>query len=276
MMGKWVSYFPYATKVIVTLGTGQEGSDKKMKSNATSRDGYTGSWSNTFWPHEESKRQDPTDDEWDVEDSEWEPVKPYYKSEPVNTPPTAPEQEGKTEESLAIPEPELNTSNESLALTKPGPEIIIQPRAIVWVNIITPKTLPKPTSNIIDESPADPKPDPPPPAPQTPDTIQDITKAQDHARPRNNHRTYRPKIKWKEVERILATSKGDHQLVTSKGGNVYRGRTVWLKGCVGILQCGQPNGLLSYRITIGDARATRIGKKDVDGKTRRDKRWMIT
>ena len=45
---------------------------------------------------------------------------------------------------------------------------------------------------------------------------------------------------------------------------------------------GQPNGLLSYRITIGDymitigdARATRIGKKSVGGKTRRDKRWMI-
>ena len=83
-------------------------------------------------------------------------------------------------------------------------------------------------------------------------------------------RTSSTKIKWKEVERILATSKGDHQLVTSKGGNVYRGRTVWLKGCVGagMLQCGQPNGLLSYRITIGDhmitigdARATRIGKR---------------
>ena len=45
---------------------------------------------------------------------------------------------------------------------------------------------------------------------------------------------------------------------------------------VGMLQCGQPTGLLSYRITIGNARATRIGKKEVGGKTRRDKRWMIT
>ena len=185
----------------------------------------------------------------------------------VNTPPTAPEQEGKTEESLVIPEPELNTSNESLALTRPRPKIIIQPRAIVWVNIITPKTLPKPTLNIIDKSPADPKPDPPPPAPQTPDTIQDITKAQDHARPRNNHRTYRPKIKWKEVERILATSKGDHQLVISKGGNVSGEDRLAERVCWNA-PMGQPNGLLSYRITIGDhmitigdARSTRIGKR---------------
>ena len=76
-MGKWVSIFPYATEVIVTLCTGQEGSDKKMKSYATSRDGYTGNWSNEFRPHEESKHQDPTDNEWDVEEDEWEPVQHY-------------------------------------------------------------------------------------------------------------------------------------------------------------------------------------------------------
>ena len=44
---------------------------------------------------------------------------------------------------------------------------------------------------------------------------------------------HRPKVKWKEVERIiLSTSKDDHQLVTSKGDNVYQGMTIWLKkGC---------------------------------------------
>ena len=57
-----------------------------------------------------------------------------------------------------------------------------------------------------------------------------------------------PKPTWKIFDeppkQVLATSKGDHQLVTSKGDKVYRRKPGWLKGCVGILQDVQPAGLL--------------------------------
>ena len=64
-----------------------------------------------------------------------------------------------------------------------------------------------------------------------------------------------PKPTWKifnePPKQIVATSKGDHQLVTSKGGQVYRRKPGWLKGCAGILQDVQPAGLLG----IGDVLA---------------------
>ena len=63
----------------VELFTNQKrlGTKHIMESNATSQDGYTGSWSNDCWSHDKSKHQDPTDDEWDVEEDEWEPVQHY-------------------------------------------------------------------------------------------------------------------------------------------------------------------------------------------------------
>ena len=106
MMGNWNFIFPYAANLIAELCTGQEGSGTKlctgqegsgtkhmMESNATSRDGYTGNWSNEFRPHDESKQQDPTDDEWDVKEDEWVPVQHYPTTpstpepsqEPINT-----------------------------------------------------------------------------------------------------------------------------------------------------------------------------------------------
>ena len=61
-----------------------------------------------------------------------------------------------------------------------------------------------------------------------------------------------PKLTWKIFDeppkQVVATSKGGHQLTTSKGGQVYRGKPRWLKGCAGILQDVQPAGLLG----IGD------------------------
>ena len=57
-----------------------------------------------------------------------------------------------------------------------------------------------------------------------------------------------PNPTWKIFDepptQVVATSKGDHQLVTSKGGQVYRGKPGRLKGCAGILQDVQPAGLL--------------------------------
>ena len=127
MMDKLITFIPHATNKIVELCTGQEGSGTKhmMESNATSRDGYTGSRSNEFRPHEESKHQDPTNDEWDVKEDEWVPVQHYPTTpstpepsqEPINTPLTAPEPEGKTiEEPLAVPEPELKSIIESFII----------------------------------------------------------------------------------------------------------------------------------------------------------------
>ena len=45
---------------------------------------------------------------------------------------------------------------------------------------------------------------------------------------------------------VVATSKGGHQPVTSKGGQVYRGKPGQLKGCAGriLFQDMQPAGLL--------------------------------
>ena len=64
-----------------------------------------------------------------------------------------------------------------------------------------------------------------------------------------------PKPTWKIFDeppkQVVATSKGDHQLVTSKGGQVYRGKPGRLKGCAGILQDVQPAGPLG----IGDVLA---------------------
>ena len=101
--------------------------------------------------------------------------------------------------------------------------ITIAPEALTKLTlkiINAPEASPKPTPKIIDKYPAKSKPDPPPPAARASDTGQDIKEVQEHANPRINHRTHRPKVKMKEVERILATSKGDHQLVTSKGDNI--------------------------------------------------------
>ena len=67
-----------------------------------------------------------------------------------------------------------------------------------------------------------------------------------------------PKLTWKIFDeppkQVVATSKGGHQLTTSKGGQVYRGKPRWLKGCAGILQDVQPAGLLG----IGDILAIRV------------------
>ena len=67
-----------------------------------------------------------------------------------------------------------------------------------------------------------------------------------------------PKLTWKIFDeppkQVVATSKGGHQLTTSKGGQVYRGKPRWLKGCAGILQDVQPAGLLG----IGDMLAIRV------------------
>ena len=233
MMDKLITFIPHATNKIVELCTGQEGSGTKymMESNATSRDGYTGNWSNEFRPHEKAKHQDPTYDEWNVPDDEYVlvqhyptmPSTPEPTQEPINTPPTAPEPEEKTiEEPLAVPEPELTPIIEPITIepkAAPKPDIIVESLA-----------LPKPTLKIIDGFQALPKPDPPLPAPTASDTIQDTTEVQDRAHPRSERKTHRPKVKYKEVEYLLATSKGDHQLVTSKGGKVYRGKTAWLKG----------------------------------------------
>ena len=243
MMGNWNFIFPYATKLIAKLCTGQEGSGTKhmMESNATSRDGYTG---------EKSKHQDPTDDEWDVEEDEWEPVQHYDEwdiededwvqvdhqfppppstpersQEPINTPPAATKPEGTTIE-------------EPLAAPKPGLEVIIDPSSI------TPKASPKPTWKIIYESPAFPEPDPPLPAPGASGTIQNTTEAQDRARPRSKRKIYRLKVKYKDVEHLLATTEGGHQLATSEGG-IYRGMTAWLRGCVGEYSNGSSQPLLA-------------------------------
>ena len=72
-----------------------------------------------------------------------------------------------------------------------------------------------------------------------------------------------PKPTWKIFDeppkKVVATSKGDHQMVTSKGGQVYRGTPSRLKGCAGriLFQDEQPAGLLG----IGEALA--IGLKGV-------------
>ena len=67
-----------------------------------------------------------------------------------------------------------------------------------------------------------------------------------------------PKPTWKIYDKppkqVVATSKGDHQLVTSKGGQVYWRKPGWLKGCAGILQDVQPAGLLG----ISDVLAIRV------------------
>ena len=67
-----------------------------------------------------------------------------------------------------------------------------------------------------------------------------------------------PKPTWKFFDvpptQVMATSKGDHQLVTSKGGQEYRGKPSRLKGCAGTLQAGQPAGLLG----ISDVLAIRV------------------
>ena len=67
-----------------------------------------------------------------------------------------------------------------------------------------------------------------------------------------------PKLTWKIFDeppkQVVATSKGGHQLTTSKGGQVYRGKPRWLKGCAGILQDVQPAGLLG----ISDVLAIRV------------------
>ena len=260
MMDKWSTFIPHATNKIVELCTGQErsGTNHMMESNATSRDGYTGSRSNEFRPHEESKHQDLTNDEWGVEEDEYVPVQHYPTTpstpepsqEPINTPPTAPEPEGKTiEEPLAVPEPELTPIIEPItiepkAAPKPDIDPPASPKPELKDIIVESLALPKPTLKIIDGFQALPKPDPPLPAPTAADTIQDTTEVQDRAHPRSERKTHRPKVKYKEVEYLLATSKGDHQLVTSKGGKVYRGKTAWLKGCVGILQYVQPTGLI--------------------------------
>ena len=136
--------------------------------------------------------------------------------EPINTPPAATEPEGTTIE-------------EPLAAPKPGLEVIIDPSSI------TPKASPKPSWKINHESPAFPEPDPPLPAPGTSDTIQDTTEVQDRTRPRIERKIYRPKVKYKDVEHLLATTEGGHQLATTEGG-LYRGMTDWLRGCVGTLQ----------------------------------------
>ena len=125
-------------------------------------------------------------------------------STPINTPPAATEPEGTTIE-------------EPLAAPKPGLEVIIDPSSI------TPKASPKPSWKINHESPAFPEPDPPLPAPGTSDTIQGTTEVQDQARPRIERKIYRPKVKYKDVEHLLATSEG----------GLYRGMTAWLRGCVG-------------------------------------------
>ena len=212
----------------------------------------------------------------------------------IDTPPAAPEPEEKTEETLAVPEPDALTIEEPPAAPEPEPQAIsyettrsnteiiflfllfivrlitIAPEALTkpTLKIINaPEASPKPTPKIIDEYPAESKPDPPPPAARASDTGQDIKEVQEHADPRSNHRTHRPKVKMKEVERILATSKGDHQLVTSKGGKIYRGMTGWLKGCVGFSNAtSQPTYLVIVYIGYYWRRArTRIGKEDVGG-----------
>ena len=70
-----------------------------------------------------------------------------------------------------------------------------------------------------------------------------------------------PKPTWKIFDKppkkVVAISKGDHQMVTSKGGQVYRRTPGWLKGCAGRFQDMQPAGLLG----IGDVLA--IGLKGV-------------
>ena len=259
MMGNWNFIFPYATNLIVELCTDQEGSGTKlctgqegsgtkmctgqevsgtkhiMESNATSQDGYTGSWSNEFWPHEKSKHQDPTDDEWDVEEDEWEPVQHYdewdiededWEQVDHQFPPTATKEEDDQMDELASEDECIPT-----AMTEQPP-----PKKVTEHQEKTIKYL------------ATLEPDQPLPAPGASDTIQDNTEVQDRARPRIKRKTYRPNVKEKDVEHLLATTKGDHQMVTSKGGQVYRGKPGRLKGCAGILQDVQPAGLLR----IGD------------------------
>ena len=203
--------------------------------------------------------------------------------ETINTPPAAPEPEETTEESLAVPEPDALTIEEPPAAPEPEPQAIIyettRKNTKIIVGLITippealpkpmlkiinaPVALPKPTLKINDESSAKSKPDPPPPAARASDTSQDFKEVQEHADPRINHRTHRPKVKMKEVERILATSKDDHQLATSKGDNIYRGMTGWLKGCVGFSNAtSQPAYLVILYIGYYWRRArTCIGKK---------------
>ena len=72
-----------------------------------------------------------------------------------------------------------------------------------------------------------------------------------------------PNTTWKIFDepptQVVATSKGDHQPVTSKGGQVYRGKPGQLKGCAGriLFQDVQPASLLG----ISDGLA--IGLKGV-------------
>ena len=205
------------------LCTGQEGSGTKhmMESNATSRDGYTG---------EESKHEDPTDDEWDVEEDEWEPVQHYdewdIKDEDCvkvdhQLPPTSTKEEDDQMDELASEDECIPT-----AMTEQPP-----PKKVTEHQEKTIKYL------------ATLEPDQPLPAPGASDTIQDTTEVQDQACPRIKRKTYRPNVKYKDVEHLLATTEGGHQLATTEGG-LYRGMTGWLRGCVGgTLQWIQPTCL---------------------------------
>ena len=246
-MGFWNFIFPCATKLIAELCTDQEGSGTKlctgqegsgtkhmMESNATSRDGYTG---------EKSKHQDPTDNEWDVEEDKWEPVQHYDKWDIEDEdweqvdhqfPPTATKEEDDQMDELASEDECIPT-----AMTEQPP-----PKKVTEHQEKTIKYL------------ATLEPDQPLPAPGASDTIQDNTEVQDRARPRIKRKTYRPNVKEKDVEHLLATTKGDHQMVTSKGGQVYRGTPGRLKGCAGriLFQDVQPAGLLG----ISDMLAMRL------------------
>ena len=61
-----------------------------------------------------------------------------------------------------------------------------------------------------------------------------------------------------QTNRYQDEERGEGYEVTSEGGKIYRGMTGWLRGCVGILLCGQPTGV-SDTLAMGLMRVIGLG-----------------